>query len=220
MKTKAWMVTLIIVVSMVYSSQVRAQAAPPSTEFQKYEVGMDFTTLTLNPGDTAVGIGGRFTYNWNRHIALEAAGYFSPGKCATCSGEITGNINEGLFGIKAGQRFKRFGIFGKVRPGLINFSQGFTDFVPNGSSTSFPFTVLTHGRTDFATDVGGVLEVYPKKHVLLRFDAGTIFDRVGRHTFHLYNFDPATGIFTPFNITEPGFTRRRFQFIAGVGFRF
>ena len=177
MKTKACMASLITFVTIVCASRVASQAKQPTPELAKYEVGMDFTTLTLNPGDTVVGIGGRFTYNWNRHVALEAAGYFSPGKCASCSGEITGNIAEGLFGLKAGQRFKRFGVFGKVRPGLINFSQGVFDFVPDGSSTSFPFKTVTRSRTDLATDVGGVLEIYPQKHFLLRFDAGAFSGR-------------------------------------------
>jgi hypothetical protein len=220
MKTKVLELTLIINVMLFCSVRIIAQQTKPSPELPKYEVGIDFTSLTLEPGDTNVGVGGRFTYNLNRHLALEAAGYFLPGKCSTCNGQITGHMGEGLFGVKAGQRFKKFGIFGKVRPGFINYSKGFFDIVPTGGSGPFPFTFVVRHRTDFATDVGGVLEIYPKKRILLRFDAGTIFDRYGSRTVHSFNFDPVTGAFTPFTFTTPAFTQRRFQFIGGVGFRF
>ena len=218
MKTLAFI--LVVAVGLAFSQRSNAQQSKKSDELPKYEVGIDFTTLTLNETQTHAGAGGRVTYNWNRHIALEAAGYFSPGKCASCEGEVTGHITEGLFGVKAGQRFKRFGIFGKVRPGFIRFSQGFFDLAPTGGSGPFPFTVVVHGRTDFATDVGGVLEIYPKRRFFLRFDAGVLFDRIGSRTFHSFTVDPVTGASTPIQFTAPPFTQRRFQFIAGVGFRF
>jgi hypothetical protein len=220
MKTKVFEFALIINVIIFCSMRITAQQSKPSSELPKYEVGIEFTTLTLQPEDTNVGVGGRFTYNLNRHLALEAAGYFLPGKCSTCNGQITGHMGEGLFGVKAGQRFKRFGIFGKVRPGFINYSKGFYDIVPNGSSSPFPFDITQRHRTDFAADLGGVLEIYPKKRLLLRFDAGTTFDRFGRNTIHTVTNDPVTGALTPFTFTTSSFTQRRFQFIAGVGFRF
>jgi hypothetical protein len=220
MKTRIVQFILLIAIFSPYQNRTNAQQSKPAPELPKYEVGIDFSTLTINPGDTNAGLGGRFTYNLNRHVALETAGYFFPGKCATCNGEITGHMAEGLFGIKAGQRFKKFGIFGKARPGFINFSKGFFDIAPTRGSGPFPFTFVVRHRTDFATDIGGVLEIYPKKRLLLRFDAGTIFDRFGRHTYHLLNTDPVTGAFTSVTATTDPFTRRHFQFAAGVGFRF
>ena len=220
MKTKALILMFVVSVALMYSHRTNAQQVKPSDELPKYEIGAEFTTLTLNESQTHPGAGARFTYNWTRHIALEGAGYFSPGKCDTCDGEITGHITEGLFGVKAGQRFKRFGVFGKVRPGFIRFSQGFTDLIPTGGSGPFPFTFRVRGRTDFATDVGGVLEIYPTKKILLRFDGGVLYDRLGSRTIQSFNFDPTTGNFTPFVFTQPSFTRRYFQFMGGVGFRF
>jgi hypothetical protein len=228
MKIRVLLFTLLIALSSRYPNRITAQQSKPSPALPKYEVGIDFTTLTFDPEDTNVGVGGRFTYNLNRHLALEAAGYFFPGKCATCNGEITGHITEGLFGIKAGQRFKKFGIFGKARPGLISFSKGYTDVFPTGGNISptgagtgpYPFAFVEHGHTDFAADLGGVLEIYPKKRFLLRFDAGATFDRVGRQTIHYVNIDPVTFNFTPVTFKSAAYTRRYFQFSAGVGFRF
>src|SRR5580765_2739301 len=134
MKTRALIVTATVLITIFSPGRTRAQQAKPSAELPRYEVGIDFTTLTLDPGDTNVGVGGRFTYNLNRHLALEAAVYFLPVKCSTSNGQITGHLGEGLFGVKAGQRFRRFGIFGKVRPGFINYSKGFFDMVPTGGS--------------------------------------------------------------------------------------
>jgi len=220
MRMKALTFTLVVGVLLAFSQRTHAQQAKKSDEIPKYEVGIDFTSLTLNESQTHPGAGGRFTYNWDRHIALEAAGYFSPGKCASCEGEFTGHITEGLFGVKAGQRFKRFGIFGKVRPGFLRFSQGFFDLVPTGGTGPFPATVVVRSRTDFATDVGGVLEIYSTRRCFFRFDAGVLFDRIGSRTFHSFTVDPVTGALSPIQFTAPSFTRRRFQFIAGVGFRF
>jgi hypothetical protein len=218
-KSRLLLIASLIAVAAVSSIHTPAQTKP-SDELPKYEVAVDFTTLTLNESQTYAGVGGRFTFNLNRHIALEAAGYFSPGKCDGCNGEITGHITEGLFGVKVGQRFRRFGIFGKARPGIISFSQGFFDLVPNGGSGPFPFNVVVKRQTNFAADLGGVLEIYPTKHLVLRFDAGTTVNRMESRPAHSIYFDQATGVFTPFTFTRPGFTTSTFQFIGGVGFRF
>lgn len=224
MKTRALSFMTVMALIAFCPGRNGAQKVSPSPDLPRYEVGVDFTTFS-QANDTHAGVGGRFTYNLNRHFALETAGYFSPG-CTFCAEGLTGNITEVLAGVKAGQRFKRFGIFGKVRPGFINLSKAAYDLVPTGSSTfsistgEVPFRFVTHNRTDFATDVGGVLEIYPKKKLLLRFDGGLIIERVGSQTFHGASFDSATGLFTPLTTTFPAHTQGRFQFIGGVGFRF
>lgn len=206
-----------------------------TTDVPKYEVAGDFTTLSLNSGTTLPGVGGRFTYNINKHVALEAAGYFFPGKCDSCNGEITGRVAEGLFGVKAGRRFQKWGIFAKARPGLISFGKGAFDITPvsspgggspvscfgpdplaPASCFSFRQTRLTHA----ALDLGGVLEFYPSRRIVVRFDGGDTMIRYGQRTFDALTQNPATGVFTLIPITAPGHTRHSFQFMGGVGFRF
>src|SRR5258708_4530928 len=70
-----------------------------------------------------LGVGARFTYNLTNHIALEAEGNFFPGRpqaelgAAFSTGGIpAGHIYQGQFGVKAGKRFKKVGLFVKVRP--------------------------------------------------------------------------------------------------------
>jgi hypothetical protein len=209
-------ITAIVISFLLSPLRTHAQ----STDVPRYEVAADFTSISLQYGDTLPGLGGRFTYNLNKHVALEAAGYFFPGKCATCNGQITGHITEGLFGVKVGQRFKKWGVFAKARPGFASFSKGFFDIVPTGGTGPFPFTFVVRRDTPFALDVGGVIEFYPSKRIVVRLDGGDTILHYGSHTFHSFHTDPITGALVPDSLTTSGYTRHNFQFSAGVGFRF
>jgi len=211
---------------------------PQPTEVPRYEVAADFSSLSLNSGTTLPGLGGRFTYNLNRHVALEAAGYFFPGHCDVCIGETTGHVTEGLFGVKAGKRFQRWGIFGKARPGFMSFGQGGFNVTPllsgpsNGRVNCFGtsqnnflpcFRIESTRVTPAVIDLGGVLEFYPSRRIVVRFDGGDTIIRYRQRTFNTLIADPANPTsFVPIlaRTTDPGFTRHSFQFIAGVGFRF
>jgi hypothetical protein len=218
---------LLIALTTVCSQRATAQQTKPPEELPKIEVGIEFSAIVSGSGQTHPGAGARLTYNLNRHVAVEGAAYFSPSNCQFC-GEVTGTITQGMFGVKVGQRFKKFGLFVKARPGVVNLSQAEFDLVSTGSSKGLPtgpfdeppFTFVTRSRTDFATDVGGVLEIYPKKNFFLRFDTGLLIERVGSRTFHSFQLDPTTNGFRPFPIKIPGSTIGHFQFISGVGFRF
>lgn len=226
-------VTAVAICLLLSPVNTRAQ----STDIQKYEVAGDFTSLSLNSGTTLPGFGGRFTYNINKHLALEAAGYFFPGKCDSCAGEVTGHIGEGLFGVKAGKRFEKWGIFAKARPGLVTFGKGAFNITPvslqagaggfpaqcfgpdplaPGPCFSFQSTRLTHA----ALDVGGVLEFYPAKRIVVRFDGGDTMIFYRRQTFNMLIQHPTTGVINVVPVTGPGRTRHSFQFMGGVGFRF
>jgi hypothetical protein len=226
MKTRIATLVLVIGLSMIWVSPAMPQQA--SAELPKVEVGIESMLTFSSSGQTYPGVGARLTYNLNRHFAVEGAAYFSPGSCQFCSGEVTGRITQGMVGIKVGQRFKKFGLFVKARPGVINLSQAEFDLVPTGSSKGLPtgpfdevpFKFVTRSRTDFATDVGGVLEIYPTKKFFLRFDTGLLIERIGSRTLHSFAFDEATGIFRPSPIKIPGSTIGHFQFISGAGFRF
>lgn len=229
MKKTRIALSLLIALTSVCSQRAQAQQTKPPDELPKVEVGIDFMLTASDNGQTLPGAGARLTYNLNRHFAVEGAAYFSPGSsCQFCGGELTGRITQGMIGLKAGQRFKKFGLFVKARPGVINLSQAEFDLVPTGSSKGFligpfdepPFKFVTRSRTDFALDVGPVLEIYPKKNFFLRFDTGLLIERVGSRTFNSFAFDETTGGFRPFPIKIPGSTIGHFQFTSGVGFRF
>jgi hypothetical protein len=191
----------------------------------KFEAATEFTTMTFEPGQTILGLGTRLTYNINSHFALEAATYVFPHDCQFC-GRHSGRTVEGLFGVKIGKRFNKWGIFGKVRPGVISSSEGQSDLVVGIPTTSPPsifqpsLTFIPKRLTSFAADVGGVVEYYPSKRIITRLDFGETIIHYSRKTTNFPVFDPATGGFVLRPSTVPAQNRGALQFMAGVGFRF
>lgn len=206
----------------------------------KFEVGVQFSVLSLNNPDglrrhpidpgfigvmagtgrrTEPGVGGRFTYNLTNNVAFEAEGNLYPRSESDLT-KPSGRIFQGQFGVKAGKRFRRFGIFGKARPGFVGFTQvtkllSTTTTAPAGPLNQV-FTVGTFGsgsKAYFSADLGGVFEYYASSKVFARFDLG---DSIVR-----YQSFPGQGAFlSQAIIVRPPQTKHNLQFTAGVGFRF
>jgi hypothetical protein len=217
MKKDLILVAALIALSSCFNSgEARAQ----SEELQRFEVGVHFSSLTLDTSSTTeAGLGVRFTYNATKNIAFEAEGNLFPHDARARAQLDGGRGAEGLFGVKIGKRYEKFGIFAKARPGLISFTRGKFNIVPNNDGSSFPFDLRTERLTHFAFDVGGVLEFYPTRRIVARFDAGDTIIRYGDTTLDTFS-GPAGGPFTPLQFTVPGNITHNFQFTAGVGFRF
>jgi hypothetical protein len=199
---------ILVIVAVSLTCLINAFAQ--SEGLPKFEGGAEFSSFnrpSAYSARTEYGFGGRLTYNVNRSVALEAAGYFFPHSCATdvvnleisglkfrCAND--GSIIEGLYGVKAGKRFKKWGVFGKARPGFVSFGQGNfnTRVFYTGSFPQFHF----NRETNFALDAGGVMEFYPSKRVVTRVDVGDTIIDYGRFIG----------------------THHHLQIIAGVGFRF
>ena len=199
---------------------LQSQAMSQSDELPKFEVAAEFTTLE-RPGfgqrRTEPGFGGRFTFNLNRVVALEAAGYFFPKRCFQC--EHNGNITEVIGGVKIGKRFEKWGIFGKARPGVASFSQGKVNIFQDSTIPGFPFRFEEERLTGFAADLGAVLEFYPTKRIVTRFDAGDTIIHLGPRQTQVISFDATKGLFLqPLRLGSR--TTNNFQFMASVGFRF
>ena len=156
---------------IVFTITSQAQSQPQ--ELPKFEVAAEFTTLerdAFSRRRTEPGIGGRFTFNLNRVVSLETAGYYFPKRCFSCSNN--GRITEVLGGVKVGKRFEKWGIFAKARPGIVSFSKGTFDIIAAPAPPTFFVRFRRNSLTSFATDVGGVVEFYPSKRIVTRFDAG------------------------------------------------
>ena len=209
---------LLVAVIFLLHSQASAQ----SEELPKFEVAAEFTTLEregFSQRRTEPGFGGRFTYNLNETFSLEAAGYFFPKRCFQCRN--AGNISQGLAGVKVGKRFEKWGVFAKARPGVISFSQGRFDAIP--PVVGFPLVPIQFELsrlTTFAMDVGGVVEFYPSKRIVTRFDVGDTIVHFGRRNFNTILFNGLTNTFTPVTFPIPPRTSHNFQFMTSVGFRF
>ena len=171
------------------------------------------------------GFGGRFGYNFTRHVAAEAEFNLFPRDRVTAGGRKV----QGLFGVKAGRRFERVGVFGKARPGFLRLSRG--DFRPRPDTVCiaqlsiFPPPAACFesvGRTSFAFDAGGVLEFYPSRRVVVRVDAGDTIVRLGERRVAVARDDaprdsvPASAAVVP--VARE--TTHNFQGSVGVGFRF
>ncbi len=202
-----------------------AHARAQSEDAPKVEVGAQFSSLSVNIPDTPftetqAGFGGRVTYNFTDSFAVEAEGNFFPKESAR-SLTTGGRVVQAQFGVKAGKRFERFGVFAKARPGFLSSSEvavftGTQTVDLNGTPFTFPL-FETRRRTRFTTDVGGVLEFYPSRKIVTRFDFGDTMIRYGGHTV------PGPAVFdsTTISTTErPAKTEHNFQFTAGVAYRF
>ena len=185
----------------------------------KIELGVQFTSLGINTSTgtrTEPGFGGRFTYNLTDHVALEAEGNFFPKNDRSFSSTAGGNAGQALFGVKAGKRFEKFGVFGKARPGFVSFSRTIQEinFIATGTPGDF-VPDLRFGRSTYlAADVGVVLEFYPSRRLVTRFDFGDTIIRYGeRPRGYFYGTPPTV-------FERPAETLHNFQFSAGLGFRF
>ena len=166
-------------------SQAQNKTVSDDEKVPTYEVGGQIFSFRSKDLGFGWGAGSRFTYNLNNHIALESeVNFFLPD-------EGPPYATQGLFGIKAGTRIKRVGIFAKVRPGFQ------TDFVVNQRE-----------QARFALDVGAVAEFYPNRHVVLRVDAGDVIIPFGKNVVGYGSFAQRLG------------TTHNFQLNLGVGIRF
>ena len=199
-------------------------------EIPKYEVGIQFTSVSFDPPtpifggpvlggtelvDTEPGFGGRFTYNFNKSIALEAEGNFFPRRQSFSGGG--GRLLQSQFGVKAGHRWQSFGIFGKARPGMLSFSQvNKLVSVQNGFFGTIPvqFGIFRTGwKSYFSADLGGVIEYYMSRRLMTRIEVGDTIVQYSEYAIR--GFIASQQI-----IRRPPETHHNFQFSAGVGFRF
>lgn len=143
--------TMIVLCFSCLVSQAQTRSVSGNEKAPAYEVGGHLFTFSSNDLGFGFGAGGRFTYNVTNQIALDSeVDFFLPD-------EGPPYATQGLFGIKAGKRTKRFGVFAKVRPGFQ------TNFIVNDRK-----------QAAFALDLGAVAELYPSRHFMLRFDAGDV----------------------------------------------
>ncbi|MGA9672758.1 MAG: hypothetical protein WBQ94_26310, partial [Terracidiphilus sp.] len=161
----------------------------------------------MNPYPT-LGIWG--SWNFSRHLSWDTSLMHTgrnPGQYMFSDEQAGGRAFEALTGAKIGIRRDHMGYFAKVRGGTITFgeTERQVSFLSSGA-----FQVDLGMFTNPVLDVGGVYEVYPSRHTILRADAGS-----------------ATIFYQPKNIIQqgqryavPGRTYTGMLMSFGVGFRF
>lgn len=210
-----------------------SQSLCAQSETPKFEVGAQFSSLSINPhsvicfdiclvgSDRAyseLGGGARFTYNLTSSIGLEAEGNIFPREHSDYSlFGLSGRMSQGQFGVKVGKRFERLGVFGKIRPGFVSFSK--VSYLVSTSTITFggrQFAIGQFGERRarfFSTDIGGVIEFYPSRHLMTRVDLGDTIIRYGEIVV------PGISLSGAIRRIPPE-TRHDFQFAAGIGLRF
>jgi hypothetical protein len=249
------LLAIIAAISALFINGKTVHAQTPDTDNKKFEVGAQFSVLqSSQPGratftgiqcittpcpsfaigssrELQPGFGGRFGYNLTKNLAVEAEVNFFPdaGSFSEPDAFKGGHKIEGLFGVKAGKRFDKVGIFAKARPGFLHASKG--DIQPRrGGVCALAITIFpppvgcfeTISKSNFAFDLGGVVEVYPTKRTIIRFDAGDTIVRSGERNVPAV-FNPSPGILAPSFVTivrAPAKTVHNFQGSIGIGLRF
>ncbi len=224
----------LYVIAVLLTLTLTAPLKAQPEDVPKFEIGGQFSVLSRNKPtplvssptafsddffrETRIGFGGRFTYNVTNNIALEAEGNFFPKSDKPRDLSVPGGaIFQAQFGVKVGKRFSKFGVFGKVRPGFVRFTEASqqtgtrTITFNNQQYTVGDFRI---GKENyFSTDVGGVVEFYASRRIVTRIDFGDTIIRYGvyrRASFVLSQ---------PF-VERPPETKHNFQFSVGIGFRF
>jgi Outer membrane protein beta-barrel domain len=218
--------TLLLLLAISFH-EARAQS-----DDKRFEVGgqisvLQIETRSVNPGfgttistnqDNVFGFGGRFDYNISTYFALEAELNLFPKNDDVKAGRKI----QGLFGVKAGKRFDKVGVFAKARPGFIRYEKGDYAFTPGVACVLIfppPLACMDPiARTNFAMDLGGVVEVYPSKRTIIRFDAGDTIARFPARNVAAPDPDFGPGVL--FAIPVPAETKHQFQGSIGFGFRF
>jgi hypothetical protein len=159
-----------------------ARAQDPS----RMEAGAVFSALRL--GDFSgvhSGVGGRFSYDLGKWATAEAEANFFPAESAKWDGNVPGQpgyelVYErrrtmALFGVKTGWRGERVGIFAKARPGFARLSDKGVEC--GGEVCALILIARPVYRTEFAVDLGGVVEFYPTARTVARLDLSDLVIR-------------------------------------------
>src|SRR5205085_153680 len=113
-------------------------------------------------------------------------------------------VDEFLFGVKFGVRSRHFGLFGKIRPGFVRSE--LKDEMANSANPTL--NTLFRTASGLALDLGGVLELYPSRHTMVRFDLGDTLIRY------------ETKAQASSSTSKSNFTNHNLQASAGFGLRF
>ena len=176
MKTQPWGVVSIAVILILAAGQASAQTEP-----RRLEAGGYFSTLSIgDAGNTNAGLGGRVSYEFSRWLWVEGdLSFFPSDRLDTGSGpealmlqaQYSRRRLEGFVGPKIGVRGGKFGAFAKVRPGFARLIDKGIRCV--GEMCALALFARPEYETEFALDIGGVVEFYPTDRTSARFDVGT-----------------------------------------------
>ena len=147
----------------------------------RLELGFQVSFMSLDRTDSSsTGFGGRATFDLTRWLAVEGEITLfpnddfvvdnAPAFVPTYNLTYRRSRTEGLFGVKAGGRAGRVGVFGKARVGFTRLEHGGLDC--GGPGCAVILLVAPSYRSERAVDLGGAVEFYPAAGATVRFDLG------------------------------------------------
>lgn len=175
----------------------------------RFEMGVQLTSAVSSEFEGFdVGAGGRLSWHPARLVGMEAELDVYPGAFPDERPFSRGRL-EGLFGVTVGPRFDRVQPFARLRPGFVSYREAPQPFP---CILIFPpplSCALASGRTLFALDIGGGVEVFATPKTFVRMDAG---DRLLKYPGPVFDNNRAAQM--------KGFFSHDFRFAVGGGLRF
>jgi hypothetical protein len=216
------------------SAKPSSSAQTTADDAGKFQVDFHFTDIynkknRLSGNDAnRPGFGARFGYDvakfgGGKYVATaEAELNYSPknartfrivnlgSNLTTVDTRTDGRVLQGLFGLKLGRKFDKFGVFGKAKTGFVQYT--------NGKIVGTGLSRRADNSYNLAGDLGGVVEFYPTKRFVTRFDFGDTIVRIGKQSYSTSVNTPTGAVTRTVNFATR--TQHNFQFSAGFGFRF
>jgi len=162
-----------VIITLFVPAAALAQSPGPS-----FEVGGQLSVTRSSQFDaTDTGVGARIAWLPRDVIGIEAELTSYPGDFPGSSA-FSANRLEAMFGATTGVTVGRVRPFAKVRPGLLRVG---ASSQPLACILIFPpplSCTLAAGRTLFALDIGGGLQIATTRSTFIRFDLG---DRMVRY---------------------------------------
>jgi hypothetical protein len=173
---------------------------------ERFDVGAHVAVARSSEFDANdTGIGGRFSWHPIALIGADAEMTVYPASFPNANGFSRSRI-EGLFGVTVGPRLPGVRPFARFRPGFLTFRGQ-----PVVCILIFPPPLsceLAGGRTLFALDLGGGVELFPARRASIRVDVG---DRIVKYPGPSFRNGRAT---------QDSFYSHDLRVSAGAGVRF
>jgi len=181
MRRLEWVMSFVV--GVMLSLAVSSSAAIAQTDPPRGELGGQLNLVRLSDSsDTNIGFGGRVTFNVTRWLGIEGEYQFLPkDEINSTSVVMDGNVvglryerrrSTAVFGVKAGYRGQRVGVFAKVRPGVTLLSNRGVDCL--GDVCALMLLAVPDYRSEFVLDAGVVVELYPSSRWIARADVGSL----------------------------------------------
>lgn len=186
------------------------QASVASAQDTRFELGVQVASThswQFDAGDA--GIGGRAAWRPSSLLGIEAELNLYP-RGFPDRRPFSRTRVEGLFGVTAGVTLGRVRPFARLRPGFVDVHASPEPFACIRIYPPPLTCELAGGRTLFALDAGGGVDVALTRRTFVRFDVG---DRLVRYPGPVFESNPR-------RIRERPFFGHDFRFATGAGLGF